>query len=472
MLPQTFSFVDLETTGAHPSYDRVIEIGILRVESGRLKETYSTLINPHSYISPFIENLTGISQKELDDAPTFWEVKEKIEELLHDSLFVAHNARFDYGFLRNEFKRCDSTLSAKQLCTVKLSRALFPTYRKHDLDSVIERFSIKCASRHRALDDAKVLWEFLKILKKQYSEEQLSTVISKLLKRPSRPIGLSEKALDNLPETAGVYIFYGKNDTPLYVGKSINIRDRVLSHFASDSLSATEMQISQEIKKVETVSTAGELGALFKESLMIKKMQPLYNRTLREARKITVLHKTTLPSGHDTVSIDSLPEITVDELGQIYGIFKSKKQAQNALMSIAREHSLCQRLLGVEHTNVSCFGYRLGWCKGACVNKENPLSYNIRFLQAFSDYKIKTWPFDGPIVIEEIDELTQIYEGFVVDKWCLVGQIVRKDGQEEISSFSDYSFDTDMYKILVSYLKHKAKVGNIRLFPKTQLSSI
>ena len=469
MLPQALSFIDIETTGTHPSYDRVIEIGILRVENNKLVEKYSTLINPLSHISPFIENLTGISQKEVDNAPVFWEVKEKVEELLKDSLFVAHNARFDYGFLRNEMKRCDTAFSTKQLCTVKLSRALFPRYKKHDLDSIVERFSLVYKVRHRAFDDAKILWDFFKLLKKQYGEEKLSVYIAKVLKRPSRPIAISEKELDKLPESPGVYMFYGKNDALLYIGKSVNIRDRVLSHFASDSLSSTEMQISQEIKRIETISTAGELGALFKESALIKQLQPHYNKALREKHKITVLHKTTTPDGYDSVSIDTIPQITTDEFTQIYGIFKSKKQAQTTLVDLAKEYNLCQRILGVEHTNVSCFGYRLGWCKGACVKKEKPLGYNIRFLQAFSKYKIKTWPFDGPIVIEEKDELTEIYEGFVIDKWCCVGTITRKDGQEEVNSFNDYAFDADMYKILLSYLKTESNTKKIRLFPKEEL---
>ena len=133
------AFVDIETTGSRVQYDRVIEVGILRVEEGKLIKTYNKLINPEMYLSPYIEQMTGISSLELERAPVFDQVKEEIMEMLDDTVFVAHNVRFDYGFLKNELRRYGLDLSLKQLCTVKLSRALYPHYRKHNLDALIDR---------------------------------------------------------------------------------------------------------------------------------------------------------------------------------------------------------------------------------------------------------------------------------------------------------------------------------------------
>src|SRR5438445_552997 len=154
MLPAKIAFVDIETTGARSFYDRIIEIGILRVENNELVRTFHSLLNPQAYVPKEIELLTGIRAEDVETAPTFRQVKDQILEALEDCIFVAHNVRFDYGFLRNEFKREEISFSAKHFCTVRLSRLLYPRYKKHNLDSLIERLQIPCENRHRALDDA------------------------------------------------------------------------------------------------------------------------------------------------------------------------------------------------------------------------------------------------------------------------------------------------------------------------------
>ncbi|PIZ64583.1 hypothetical protein CO051_01130 [Candidatus Roizmanbacteria bacterium CG_4_9_14_0_2_um_filter_39_13] len=142
----TYSFVDIETTGTSTRHDRIIEIGILRVENDKIVKKYNQLINPETHVSPFITQITGIIPDDLEDAPTFEIVKDEVYELLRDSIFVAHNVRFDHGFLKNEFKRFDMQFSMKQLCTVRLSRTLFPEHRHHNLDAIIERFNITCTN--------------------------------------------------------------------------------------------------------------------------------------------------------------------------------------------------------------------------------------------------------------------------------------------------------------------------------------
>ena len=138
MLPQSICFVDVETTGTSAFYNRVIEIGIVKTLNGEIVKEYKTLINPQTHIDPFIEQLTGIDPISLENAPTFEEVAPEIYELLSDSFFVAHNVRFDYGFLRNEFKRSGIKLSLKHFCTVKLSRLLYPDMKRHNMDAIID----------------------------------------------------------------------------------------------------------------------------------------------------------------------------------------------------------------------------------------------------------------------------------------------------------------------------------------------
>lgn len=468
MLPKKFAFVDIETTGARVTHDRIIEIGIVRVENGGVADEFETLINPERTISDFIENLTGISKNDVLIAPTFWEVKDRILDLLSNAVFVAHNARFDYGFLRNEFRRYEHSFTSPHLCTVKLSRLLYPNERHHNLDALIERFQLQCARRHRAMDDCRALWEFYKKASVSFSQDIFEKNVKVAMKQPSLPINLSQDEIQKLPESPGIYIFYGEENVPLYIGKSVNIKYRVLSHFANDHSSATEMSIAQQIQRIKTIQTAGELGALLLESDCIKDLSPLYNRKLRMNKRMIALRKKTI-DGYDTVAIEIISSINAAEIEDILGICRSKKQAKDLLARLAYDYNLCNKLLGIESTKKSCFLRHLGICRGACTKRENALSYNARFLMAFSKDRIKKWPFNGPVVIQEKDDTTQSAELFIVDKWCLLGS-VKSEGQAVCGQKNNYVFNLDTYKILASYIFNSKSKKNIRPFQIKKIS--
>lgn len=488
MLPDKLSFVDIETTGTSARFGRVIEIGILRVENGKVSEEYNTLINPHTYLPPEITMLTGITSEQLQEAPSFDEISSRIYELIDDSVFVAHNVRFDYSFLKNEFARLETPFSPKHFCTVRLSRMLFPKHRHHNLDSIIERFSIPCPSRHRAFDDAKVLYDFYNILQKTVDEKLLIDAVNRAMKKPSIPVKLKNGMLEKLPESPGVYIFYGtvptdlqqrkqeKNKTdivPLYIGKSVNIRERVMSHFSSDIRSGTEMKISQQIESIEALPTAGELGALFLESQLIKEKLPMYNKMLRRKQGLVSLKKVVNNDGYFTVQMDAIDVIDVNDLDAFIGFFRSRRQAKDYLHRVKEEHELCECLLGLEKTKGACFGYRLGKCHGACVKEEMNLKYNMRFIEAFSDHKILPWPFNGAILIEENNPLDGRTDFFVIDKWCYLGTIkADKLGSHDEKIEKEYHFDLDTYKILSRFMKNVNNLKKIKEIQKPGLVSI
>jgi DNA polymerase III subunit epsilon len=471
MLPQKIAFVDIETTGSRSTYDRVIEIGILRVEDGILVKTFHSLINPDKYLPPDITMLTGITSKDLEDAPSFYSIKDELLEILDDCVFVAHNVRFDYGFLKNEFKRLDISFTPKQFCTVRLSRALYPECSHHNLDAIIERFGFKIDSRHRAFDDAQVLWDFYQQIQKQFSMDVIEAAVAKAMKRPSIPLHITQETLDKLPETSGVYLFYGDDGALLYVGKSINLRDRILSHFSSDHSSATEMKIAQQIKSIETLQTSGELGALLLEASLIKKLQPLYNRKLRISRKLVVLKRSLNKHGYQSPTLQTLDTINVDELDEVMGIFRSQAQAKRFLIELATEYTLCEKVLGVDHSSGPCFGYRLGRCKGACAQMESSTNYNLRFALAFGKHKLRTWPFAGPIMIEEHNPIEKKKEGFIIDKWCHVANLDLSSKQPKLKPLEG-TFDLDAYKILNRYLRTQAKKQQIKVLSQDEIKHL
>ena len=230
------AFVDLETTGATATSDRITEIGIVEVYADGTVREWQQLVNPGTRIPPFIEQLTGISNEMVADAPTFAAVAAETLRRLEGRLFIAHNARFDYGFLKNEFKRLGVTFRAPVLCTVKLSRTLYPQFHRHNLDSLIERHGLQADARHRALADAQLIHQFWQKIHVDRSSDEIEAALSKLNARPSLPPHLDASLIDDLPDTPGVYLFYGEKsdsgDLPLYIGKAKEIRQRCEDYMA------------------------------------------------------------------------------------------------------------------------------------------------------------------------------------------------------------------------------------------------
>lgn len=143
-----------------PAQSRITEIGALRVENNQVVAKYSQLVNPEQPIPSFITNMTGISNDMVWEAPTFKGIADDLELFLSDAIFVAHNVSFDYGFIKAEFARIGNTFTMDRLCSARLSRKLYPEHRSHKLDKIIERLDIDVTNRHRAFDDAEVIWKF------------------------------------------------------------------------------------------------------------------------------------------------------------------------------------------------------------------------------------------------------------------------------------------------------------------------
>lgn len=457
--PDKLVFVDIETTGTNSFRDRIIEIAALRVENGQLIDTFTTLVNPECHISPFIAQFTGISEKDLETAPTFSEIKERLEEILEGCIFVAHNARFDYSFVKRNLKFLGATYTAPTLCTVKLSRNLFPQYRKHDLDSLIARFNFECPNRHRAYDDAKVLLDFYNYITKNISSKINHHAFSQILQKPSLPPHLDQAQIDSLDQSPGVYIFYDSRNNPLYVGKSKNLKTRILSHFQNDVNSNRELALSQATASIKTIPTAGELGALLLESQLIKELQPTHNRLLRHRKKIVLAKQTTDNNGYYSVILEPVERITLENTSTLLSVFKNQKQAIESLHQIAKDHQLCPKILNLDKNKNACFNYHLGLCKGACIQKEKPLFYNIRFLEAFSK-RIQPWPFDGPVIITEVNPENGITDKFLVNFWCYLGKLEAEEHTVD-ATCSQNNFDYDTYKILNRFINSNSNQSAI-----------
>lgn len=441
------AFVDLETTGATATADRITEIGIVEVDAEGVRE-WSCLVNPGTPISGFIERLTGISNAMVANAPPFEEVAAEVRARLDGRLFIAHNARFDYGFLKNEFKRAGHDFRATVLCTVKLSRKLFPQHARHNLDSLIERHDLIVSSRHRALGDARLIHQFWNRVQAEIAPELLDETVRKLTARPSLPANLDPAAIDDLPDGAGVYLFYGENDLPLYVGKSKELKKRVLSHFAADHAAAREMNLAQQVRRIECIETGGEIGALLKEAALIKQLQPIHNRTLRRNDELCFWQLVEERAGAWRPQLLLASELGRRQQEQLFGPFKSAREAKRTLTELAKEHRLCHALLGLEKVKPGkpCFAHQLQQCKGACVGKEPVSFHSARLMAALGRQRLEPWPFAGPAWLREGDEL------HLIDHWRHLGTAHSEADLYALLETAPPAFDRDSYRILLKAL--------------------
>lgn len=460
MLDTPLAFVDLETTGANPACDRVIEVGIVKVSGGEIEYEWSTLVDPGEPIPPLIQGFTGITDAMVRAAPRFADIADEVLARLEGSLFVAHNARFDYGFLRNEFGRLGRAFQPRVLCTVKLSRALYPEHHRHGLDALIARHGLACDARHRALGDARVLWDFVRRVQAEKPPEAIRAALKKAMKSPSLPSGLEATAVDAVPEAPGVYLFYGENDLPLYIGKAVNLRARVQSHFAADHGSGRAMRLARETRRIEWIETAGELGALLLEARLIKARQPIHNRHLRKNDELCAFRL--VEAGAVALECVPLAGVAAGELGDLYGQFRSKREAHNALRELAAENGLCLKRLGLEQGRGPCFNHQIGRCRGWCVGKESALTHDLRLRTALAVLKLRAWPFPGRIAIRERGEDGARCEWHLFEHWCHLGTARSEPELHEAAQTRfEAAFDLDTYRILRRALAQRADALDI-----------
>jgi DNA polymerase-3 subunit epsilon len=454
-LPRNLVFVDVESTGASPAYHRIIEVGIVRVEDGVVVENFSALINPECPVPPNIESFTGIGGEMLRGAPRFLDLAETLREKLNGATFVAHNARFDYAFLRREFLRAGIEFTAEVLCTVRLSRHLYPEHTHHNLDAVMERHAIRGFPRHRALGDAQVLEVLWRQWLATHDAERFGAAASaSLLRAPRLPPQLSPHLADELPDGPGVYRYFDAGDALLYVGKSNSLRQRILSQLGDAQAGSRDAELAAQVQRVDWRETSGELGAMLQEQKLLRESTPLFNRKLRPNPASATLSLRADRSG--AVDVRMLDMLDAPDLAETFGLFRSAADATRALTDIAHAKSLCLKVLGLEASEGSCVALQFGRCKGACVGREPLPLHHARVQMALAALKLRRWPFPGRIALREssygCDEL------HVLEHWAYLGSARSEDELAALGERDAPPFNPDVYKLLVRYFTHHTRL--------------
>ena len=415
---------------------------MLEVNGFALNAQWSTLLNPGRPVPGAVQALTGISQDMVDAAPRFAKIAHELHERLEGRVLVAHNARFDYGFLRREFERAGIRYHARTLCTVRLSRRLYPGAGEHDLDSLIVRHGLECEARHRAACDARALWQFLRLAAEEHGEEVLAVAARQVARQPALPPSLERAAIDAIPEAAGVYVFYDQGPKPLYIGKSRSMRSRVLQHFIAGA------SWTPRVRRIEWQRTAGELGALLREAALVKELNPVFNRRLRRPGQLCGF-----AFDGKRLRLAREDEIDADTLPFVYGLWRSRRAALQALRAAADEYRLCLQALGFDAKRTgSCLRHQMGRCAGLCAGKEHIQVHHARVAAALARLKSADWPYRGALGVVEQDASRDATEVHVLDRWCYLGTATSDAEVAELLEARRARFDYDHYRILARHL--------------------
>ncbi|PLX12985.1 MAG: hypothetical protein C0598_04795 [Marinilabiliales bacterium] len=435
-----YAIIDIETTGLSPGSERITEIAVIVHDGKKEVEKFSTLINPERKISYRITQITGINNKMVETAPKFYEVAKKIVEITENKIVVGHNVRFDYGFLRAEFKSLGYDYKRQTLDTIKLSRKLISGQPSYGLGKLCKALNIVNPDRHRAMGDAtatKSLFELLLSMDEHPEQINLNGVQS----------DLSKSLVKDLPREAGVYYFYDNRDELIYVGKSVNIHDRVLSHL-NNNLHKKAIEMKSAISDVKYETTGSELIALLLESSEIKKHQPLYNRAQRRTFFNYGLYSFFDDDGYQNLKVMRI----VSELNPIY-TYSSLQEGKEHMERLCDEYELCQKLCGLYDNAGPCFYYQIHKCEGACAGEEDVQNYNIRVNNALNNFHFEKQNF---FVIDKgrsEDELGVIkiengkYSGF---GYCCKDDALGNNLHDCIKAYKD---NKEVRQIIRSYVR-------------------
>ena len=375
-----YAIIDVETTGTSAVHGKITEIAIILHNGEVVTETYTTLIDPECNIPYNITRLTGITNEMVANAPKFYEIAKKIVELTAGRIFVAHNAMFDYSFVKEEFRRLGYDFKRKTICTVKLGRKLLPGHRSYSLGNICADLGIQITDRHRAIGDALATAKLFDILIGQNNLLESSLFFS-----PSYP--LPKEKIAAIPGKTGVYYFLDSHGNIIYIGKSKDIHQRVMTHF-SNSQTKKAIDMRDRIADVYWEETGSELVALLLESSEIKKHRPLYNRSQRRSAYNYGLFSFEDSDGYIHLKINKIDgeEIPLTT-------FHFQQEGLDYLHSLAEKYALCKKLCHLDSNSGECFNAQIHQCHGACTGIESAEDYNLRVTKSIHPLQFRSPDF-------------------------------------------------------------------------------
>jgi DNA polymerase III subunit epsilon len=342
---------------------------------------------------------------------------------------------------------------------VRLSRRLFPDRGTHSLDAIAARFGLDDSERHRALGDARLLWRFAQRLYDRVPPALIEDAVRSLMVRPGLPLALERDELDRIPSAPGVYVMVGAAGHTLYIGKSIDLKSRVAAHFSGDSWDERSQRLAREVERIDWERTAGEIGALLRESELIKLRLPAHNVRLRRQ-----LGQGALRLQGDRPRWVRASDLADPAQQEYYGPFSSRSAARAAVMRLASEQGLCLKMLGMERRGSvnggpsPCFNFQLHRCRGACVGLEPLQSHALRLYEALQSWRLPAWPCPGAIALIEDGGIGTACDWHVFDRWRWLGTARDLAQARRLAIPAPLpAFDADQFRIVQSALERAAR---------------
>ena len=375
-----YAIVDIETTGGHASANGITEVAICIHDGDKVVRRYETLVNPGRDIPVYIRALTGISNEMVADAPYFGKVAYEIYELLHDKIFVAHNVNFDYSFLKYHLAAAGYDLQCNKLCTVRLSRKILPGMLSYSLGKLCAHLSISNNARHRAAGDAEATAILFTLLVNSDNDKHIQQALKQRSREQVLPSNLPKTDIERLPYTAGVYYFHNEKGKVIYVGKAVNIKKRVCSHFTGNNSGHQRQEFMKNIHHITFQECGNELMAFIQECIDIKRLWPAYNRSQKNLDFAFGLYTYEDQRGYIRLAVDkrrkySLPVHTCG----------SMVEGRNLLLHLIENHDLCPKLCFIQQNDQFCTGVNPETC--ACTGQEEVSIYNTRVIDALKSLK-------------------------------------------------------------------------------------
>lgn len=368
-----YAIVDIETTGASAANSGITEIAIYIYDGEKVTGKYETLINPQRKIPRYIEVLTGISNEMVDDAPSFSDVAENIFSLLNGKIFIAHNVNFDYSFIRHHLEMCGYHWHAIRLCTVRMSRKIFPGLYSYNLEKLCHYLSIPVSNRHRAGGDAAATTILFELLLKNDDREVIKSMLKKGSGEQLLPPNVNKKDFEKLPSYPGIYYFKNRYRKIIYVGKAKNIKRRVTSHFIGNRIDKQRQDFLKEIFFIDYQSCSSEKMAMILEVLEIKKYWPKYNYAAKHYDPKFGLFFYEDSRGFFRLAIGKFNKSSLPVI-----VFFNREKACNKMRELIEEFNLCKEL---------CF---MGKCDNCCsenCSRRDINTYNMHVKEAIDSLK-------------------------------------------------------------------------------------
>jgi len=443
-----YAILDIETTGGKYDEEGITEIAIYRHDGEIVTDQFSSLVNPQIEIQPFVQKLTGISGKMLQNAPKFYEIAKRVVQITEDCVIVAHNAAFDYRILQTEFRRLGFTFERKSLCTVSLSQLLLPDQPAYSLGKLVRNLGIPFSDQHRAQGDAKVTVKLFELLlEKDLQKNILKAHISS--EHPNKVPPKFLEVIDGLPSEMGVYYIHNSKNEIIYIGKSNNVKKRILNHLTGKSKKARVIQ--NEIHKVTFALTGGELVSLLKEQNEIKTNAPKLNKAMKYR---------IFPMGIRLDDSVEYPELIVEQIKKehtYFSVYKNSKSAKSAIFNWTENYGICLKKTSLSNKTGTCFLHEVNKCDGACTGKETPDSYRKKIKLLLADFE---YPFSDFIITSKgrkLGESSFIYikgNVFLGYGYYELNHQIKNDKQimSRLISMED---NPDVQKLIRSFLSRK-----------------